>query len=409
MENRVSLLVKIAIGFFFGIIFGFIIAPILKDSYVLIHYVMPFIDLVGKIFLSLLTMLIVPLVFSSIVSGTASVEDARKIGRWGLKTLSLYLLTTVLAVAIGLVIANVIKPGTKIDIPHVDTAINEPVTASEFVLDMFTTNPIASMMNEHMLQIIIFGIFLGIACALAGKIGQKVSDFFEDFASVMYSLTHMIMSFAPYGVFALISTTAARYGLVILTPFAKVIAAVYIGCAAQAFIVYSGMVMLVCRRSPFWFFRGIQETAITGFVTRSSAATLPVNLAEVRKNLGVSMEISAFVLPLGATINMDGTAIYQTVCALFIARAFNIPVTFAMQLKMFVLVTLASVGTAGIPGAGLVMLTMVLTGIGLPLEGIALVAGIDVILNSARTCINVIGDAAVCAVIATSEGETLTA
>ncbi len=409
MENRVSLLVKIAIGFFFGIIFGFIIAPILKDSYVLINYVMPCIDLVGKIFLSLLTMLIVPLVFSSIVSGTASVEDARKIGRWGLKTLSLYLLTTVLAVAIGLVSANVIKPGTKIDIPHVDTAINEPVTASEFVLDMFTTNPIASMMNEHMLQIIIFGIFLGIACALAGKIGQKVSDFFEDFASVMYSLTHMIMSFAPYGVFALISTTAARYGLVILTPFAKVIAAVYIGCAAQAFIVYSGMVMLVCRRSPFWFFRGIQETAITGFVTRSSAATLPVNLAEVRKNLGVSMEISAFVLPLGATINMDGTAIYQTVCALFIARAFNIPVTFAMQLKMFVLVTLASVGTAGIPGAGLVMLTMVLTGIGLPLEGIALVAGIDVILNSARTCINVIGDAAVCAVIAKSEGETLTA
>ena len=409
MEDRMSLLMKISVGFFFGIIFGFIIAPILRDSYVLIHYVMPFIDLVGKIFLSLLTMLIVPLVFSSIVSGVASVEDARKIRRWGLKTIFLYLFTTLLAIAVGLVTANIIKPGTKIDMPHLDTAISNPVTASEFVLDMFPTNPIASMMNEHMLQIIVFGVFLGIACSFTGKIGQKVSNFFEDFASVMYSMTHMVMSFAPYGVFALISTTAARYGLIILTPFAKVIAAVYIGCAAQAFIVYSGMVMLLCRRSPFWFFRGIQETAITGFVTRSSAATLPINLADVRKNLGVSMEVSAFVLPLGATINMDGTAIYQTVCALFIARAFNIPVTLAMQLKVFVLVTLASVGTAGIPGAGLVMLTMVLTGMGLPLEGIALVAGIDVILNAARTCINVVGDAAVCAVVATSEGETLAA
>lgn len=206
----------------------------------------------------------------------------------------------------------------------------------------------------------------------------------------------------------MIAVTAAKFGISILAPFAKVIAAEYIGCILHAVIVYSGMVMIFCKRSPKWFFKGIQESAITAFVTRSSSGTLPVTLANVRENLGVSEGVSSFVLPLGATINMDGTALYQGVCALFVAQAFNIPMTLEMQIGIVVTATLASIGTAGVPGAGLIMLTMVLTSVGLPIEGIALVAGIDVVFDAARTCINVVGDTAVCAVVASTEGEELT-
>ena len=223
----------------------------------------------------------------------------------------------------------------------------------------------------------------------------------------MYAVTHMVMSVAPYGVFALIAVTAAKFGVAILAPFAKVIGAVYVACVLHALLVYSGMIGIVCKRSPVWFFKGIQEAAITAFVTRSSSGTLPVTLSNVRENLGISEGVSSFVLPLGATINMDGTALYQGVCALFVAQAFNIPLTLEMQIGIVATATLASIGTAGVPGAGLIMLTMVLTSVGLPIEGIALVAGIDVILDAARTCINVIGDTAVCAVVASTEGEEL--
>ena len=404
-----SLVWKISIGFFFGIIFGFIIAPIFRDSQVLSVYVMPFIDLIGKIFLSLLMMLTVLLVFSSLVAGVASLDDPKKLGRIGIKTLALFFITTEIAIVFGMIFGNLFKPGSKISIP---TNIDMPVSVnsmSEFFIELFPTNPIASMANADMLQIIVFATLIGAACIVAGEVGKKIAGFFDDFSLVMYSLTYIVMRFAPFGVFALISVTAARYGLTILAPFTKVIAAVYIGCIVHAVIVYSLMMILFCRRSPKWFFKNVRDIAITGFVTRSSLATLPFALAEVRNKLGVSEKITSFVLPLGVTINMDGTALYQTVCTLFVARAFNIPVTFAMQLEIFFFATLASIGTAGIPGAGLVMLTMLLRSVGLPLEGIALVAGIDVILNAARTCVNIVGNAAVCAVVAVSEGETLTA
>lgn len=408
MKKRISLLWKISIGFALGIIFGFAIGPVVPASPVLSEYVIPFVDLIGKIFLRLLMMLIVPLVFSSLVAGAASVGDVHKLGRIGIKTLILYLITTAVAIVIGLACGNMFQAGTGMNIPAgLQATAREGKPLFDVILDIFPTNPIASMVNANMLQIIIFALFFGIACILAGEKGKKISDFFENIAEVMYSVTRMVMSFAPYGVFALIAVTAARFGLAILAPFAKVIAAVYIGCIVHALIVYSGMVIAFCKRSPFWYFKGIQEAAITAFVTRSSSGSLPVTLANVRENLGVSEGVSSFVLPLGATINMDGTALYQGVCALFVAQAFNIPLTLEMQIGIVVTATLASVGTAGVPGAGLIMLTMVLTSVGLPIEGIALVAGIDVILDAARTCLNVIGDTAVCAVVASSEGENL--
>ncbi len=407
-KNKISLLWKISIGFIFGIIFGFLIGPVVPNTPILNNYVMPFIDLIGKIFLRLLMMLIVPLVFSSLVAGAASVGDIHKLGRIGIKTLALYLITTAVAIVIGLAFGNIIQPGVGMNIPAgLQANAREAKPFLDVILDIFPTNPIASMVNANMLQIIIFALFFGIACIMAGERGKKISEFFENVAEVMYSVTHMVMSFAPYGVFALISITAAKFGVSILAPFAKVILGVFLGCIIHALIIYSGMVVLFCKKSPLWFFKGIQEAAITSFVTRSSSGTLPVTLANVRENLGVSEGVSSFVLPLGATINMDGTALYQGVCALFVAQAFNIPLTLEMQIGIVATATLASIGTAGVPGAGLIMLTMVLTSVGLPIEGIALVAGIDVILDAARTCLNVTGDTAVCAVVAVSEGEIL--
>ena len=407
-KKRVSLLLKISIGFIIGIIFGFAIGSIVPSSPVLAVYIMPFIELIGKIFLRLLMMLIVPLVFSSLVAGAASIGDIHKIGRIGVKTLSLYLITTAVAIVLGLACGNLFQPGVGINIPgNLSVTTRESKNIVDVILEIFPNNPIAAMANANMLQVIVFALFFGVACIMAGERGKKISDFFANVANVMYQVFHVVMGFAPYGVFALITTTAAKFGIAILAPFAKVIAAVYIGCIVHAVVVYSGMIAMFCKRSPFWYFRGVREAGITAFVTRSSSGTLPVTLSNVHENLGVSEGISSFVLPLGATINMDGTALYQGVCALFVAQAFNFPLTFSMQLGIVATATLASVGTAGVPGAGLIMLTLVLTSVGLPIEGIALVAGIDVILDAARTCLNVVGDTAVCAVVASSEGDEL--
>ena len=406
--KKISLLWKISIGFILGIIFGFAIGPVVVSSPALSNYVMPFIDLVGKIFLRMLMMLIVPLVFSSLVAGAASVGDIHKLGRIGVKTLVLYLITTAVAIVIGLACGNLFQAGAGMNIPgNLQATAREAKPLVDVILDIFPTNPIAAMVNANMLQIIVFALFFGVACIMAGERGKRVSDFFENVAEVMYSVTNIVMGFAPYGVFALITVTAAKFGIAILAPFAKVIAAVFIGCIIHALLIYSGMIIMFCKKSPAWYFKGIQEAAITAFVTRSSSGTLPVTLANVRENLGVSEGVSSFVLPLGATINMDGTALYQGVCALFVAQAFSVPLTLSMQLGIVLTATLASIGTAGVPGAGLIMLTMVLTSVGLPIEGIALVAGIDVILDAARTCLNVMGDTAVCAVVASSEGESL--
>ncbi|MDR1979222.1 MAG: dicarboxylate/amino acid:cation symporter [Synergistaceae bacterium] len=406
-NKKVSLLWKISIGFVLGIAFGFVAGPMVAENAILGGYVMPFLDAVGKIFLTLLKMLIVPLVFSSIVVGAASVGDPKTLGRIGVKTLVLYLVTTAVAIVIGLALGNIIQPGVGMNISGVTA---EPAAAKPLLdvfLDIFPSNPIDSLVKANMLQIIVFALFFGVASLYAGEKGKRIVGAFESVAEVMYSMTHMIMRLAPYGVFSLIAVTASKYGLSILAPFAKVIAAVYLGCVLHALIVYSGLIAVFCKRSPLWYFKGVQEASITAFVTRSSSGTLPITIANVQENLGVSEKISSFVLPLGATINMDGTALYQGVCALFVAQAFGMELGLNAQIGIIVTATLASIGTAGVPGAGLIMLTLVLTGVGLPIEGIGLVAGIDAVLDAIRTCVNVTGDTAVCAAVAASEGEKL--
>ena len=406
--RKTPMLIKIAAGFFVGMLFGFIAAPIQPYSEILNDYIMPLLELVGLVFLRLFAIIILPLVFSSLVTGIASIGDTRRLGRIAVKTITLFILTTIIAAATGMLCADVIEPGTSIDIPADINEYSSTPNSIITLMDILPNNPIISAIHANVLYIIIIALLTGTACIFMGNTGRKITSFFEKVSAVMYKITNIVMIFAPLGIFALSATAAADFGLRIITPFAKIIGAVYMGCFLHAGIVYSLMIVIFCKRSPMWFFRGIEEAAAAAFITRSSSITLPMTMESVHKNLGVSESVSSFVLPLGATTNMDGTAIYQAICAMFIARAFNVPITAGLQVNIFLAVIIASIGTVGIPSAGMIMLTMVLSSAGLPVEGVGLLAGIDVVLGAARTSLNVIGDAAVCAVIASSEGENLT-
>ena len=407
--GRTPMLIKMSVGFFLGIIFGLIAAPMMPYYPALGNNVIPFLGLAGTIFLRILTVIIVPLVFSSLIVSVASTGDTRKVGRVGIKTVALFLITTIIAAGIGILSVNIFKPGTSINIP---AAINgysgKTLPTQDLFLNLFPENFMTSLFHINMLHLIITAVVIGLACILFGDSSKKFIHFFKKVTYIMQNVTYHVMIFAPLGVFALAATAAEDFGLTLIAPFAKIIAAVFLGSIVHALAVYSPMIILFCKKSPKWFFNGVREAAITGFATRSSAVTLPVTFADVRENLGVSDEVSSFVLPLGATINMDGTAIYQVVCAMFVARSFNVPVTFWLQMSIFTAAVIASIGTAGVPSGGMIMLTMVLTSAGLPVEAVGLVAGIDVVLGPARTCLNVIGDCAVCVSVAASEGEDLT-
>jgi Na+/H+-dicarboxylate symporter len=267
------------------------------------------------------------------------------------------------------------------------------------------TNPIEAMATGNILQIIAFALLLGIAISLTGALGKPIKDLFDAGAEVIYNLTHIVILFAPYGVFALMAWVAGSYGLDVLLPLMKVIVAVYVACIIHVVLVYGGAVFLLAKLNPWYYFKGIVEAQLVAFTTTSSSGTLPVTLQCAQQNLGVSRGVSSFVLPLGATINMDGTAIYQGVCALFVAQAYGVDLTVGNYITIIITATLASIGTAGVPGAGLIMLSLVLTSVGLPLEGVAIIAGIDRILDMARTTVNVTGDAMVALLVAKSEGE----
>lgn len=404
--KKIPLIWKIAIGFVLGLIAGLVVAPHADSVPFITTFFLPFCDLLGKIFLALLKMLIVPLVFSSLVVGAASIGDPKTLGRIGVKTVAIYMLTTLFAVTLGLVIANLVHPGFGLSIAGAAAEAKEAQAIADVLINIFPANPLQALVNGSMLQIIVFALFLGVAAAILGDKAKPFVAFNDALAEIMYKVTEFVMATAPYGVFGLITLTAAKYGVSVLAPFAKVIFCVYLGCALQAIVVYSGLIAIFVHRTPAWFFGGVKEAMLTAYVTRSSSATLPVSNKNVQ-TLGVSEKVASFVLPLGATINMDGTAIYQGVCALFIAEAFGIPLSLTTQIGIILTATLASIGTAGVPGAGLIMLSMVLAYAGLPIEGLGLVAGIEVILDMARTCINVTGDMCTACVVAKTEGETL--
>lgn len=362
---------------------------------------------IGTMFVNAIKMLIVPLIFVSLVVGMMSMQDLGKMGRVGLKTVVLYLFTTAIAITIGLGLGIVLQPGAGIDMSAAASAVETEAAPSviQIIVDLIPTNPIAAAVDGNVLQIIVFAILFGIAINLAGEKATPVRVFFESLSEVIYKLTAIIIAFAPYGVFALMVWVAGTYGIDMLLPLGKVIFAVYLGCVIHALLVYGGMIKLLARLNPVRFFQGVFEPAMVAFTSTSSSGTLAVSMTAAEKNLGVSRGISSFVLPLGATINMDGTALYQGVCALFVAQAFGIDMSGTDYLTIILTATLASIGTAGVPGAGVIMLSLVLASVGLPLEGVAVIAGIDRILDMARTALNVTGDCAVAVVVAKSEGE----
>ncbi|WP_238988847.1 dicarboxylate/amino acid:cation symporter [Calorimonas adulescens] len=398
-KKRISLTTRIFIGLILGIIVGifFMRAPNIATT-----YIQPF----GTLFLNLIKMIIVPLVLSSLVVGAASVGDVAKLGRIGIKTIVYFLVTTAFAVLIGLLLGNIFQPGIGLSLPTgTEVRPGEVPSIVTTLLNIVPTNAVDAMVKANMLQIIVFAIFLGIGITLAGEKGKPLYEVFDSLAEVMYKITAIIMEYAPIGIFALMVPVVATNGPAVLIPLLKVILAVYAGCIIHAVIVYGFSVQVFARMNPIHFFRGISEAAMVAFTTCSSSGTLPVTMRNTEDNLGVSRSITSFVLPLGATINMDGTALYQGVCALFVAQVYGIELSIAQQITIILSATLASIGTAGVPGAGFIMLTMVLQSVGLPLEASALIAGIDRILDMIRTCINIIGDASCSVVVAATEGE----
>ncbi|WP_240548735.1 dicarboxylate/amino acid:cation symporter [Cobetia sp. 4B] len=360
----------------------------------------------GDLFIRGIKMLIVPLVFISLVTGVASLNNLSKIGRLSVKTLVLYLGMTAVAITIGLGLATVFQPGVGIDLGSAaNVEVREAPTAVDTLLGLVPTNAVEAFAKGNVLQIIVFAILFGLSITLVGEKARPVRVFFESAAEIIYRMTSIIIAFTPYGVFALMTWVAGTYGLAMLAPLAKVIGIVYLGCFVHAIVVYGGMLRFLARLNPLRYFQGSVEPIMLAFTSTSSSGTLPVTMMAAEQNLGVKRGVSSFVLPLGATINMDGTALYQGVCALFIAQAYGVDLGMTEYVTIIMTATLGSIGTAGVPGAGLIMLSLVLTSVGLPLEGVAIIAGIDRVLDMARTGLNVAGDCAVSCLVAKSEGE----
>ena len=396
MNLSTKILIGLGLGVLAGLGLGSEGVPLAKT------WIAPF----GAIFLNLIKMIIVPLVFASLIVGVCGLGDVKKIGRIGTKTLAYYLGTTAFAIFLGLVLGTVLNPGLGLTMPgaEVKAAAKAAPPIMQVIVDIFPSNPMDAMLKANMLQIIVFALFVGGGIAVVGERAQTVFNFFDGLAETCYAIVNMIMKIAPLGVFALIAPVVAANGPSVLLPLLKVVISVYLGCLLHAVFVYGAMLKFIGKYSPFAFFKNLLPAQLVAFSTCSSSATLPVNMECVQK-MGVSKEISSFVLPLGATVNMDGTALYQGVCALFVAQIYGIDLTSAQMMTIILTGTLASIGTAGVPGAGLIMLTMVLQSVGLPLEGVALVAGIDRVLDMPRTTVNITGDAVVAYIIEKGEAD----
>ncbi len=361
---------------------------------------------VGTIFINFIKMMIVPVVFCSLIVGVTSLgNDGKKLGRISAKTICLYLVTTAVAIVLGFAVAGIIQPGQGLDIAgKVAPKVKEAPTFMNVLVNMVPTNPFASMVNAAILPIIIFALFVGAGITQVDeKRANVLITFFDAAAEVCYKIIAMIMTIAPVGVFALLLPVVCKNGPKVLLPLLSVILAVAIGCALQCILVYAPLASVLGGLNPLKFFSGMSEAMMLAFTTCSSAAALPVNMKNCQEKLGLSRQVTSFVLPLGCTINMDGTALYMGVCSLFVANAFGVNLTSSDMIMIVLTGTLASIGTAGVPGAGLIMLAMVLQAVQLPMEGLALVAGIDRVLDMFRTCVNITGDGAVCSVVDKSE------
>ncbi len=399
-----NILGAMVLGLILGIVLN--VFDLQKNAFVNAHILNGALGVVGDIFIRSLKLLVVPLVFVSLVCGTAAMDDVRKLGKIGLKTVGLYLLTTCIAISIAMALAFIFKPGVGITPSGAeDYVAKEAPTIWQVITDMFPTNPVSAMAEGNMLQIIVFAILFGLAMVVSGKAGQRVLDLFTDLNEIVLNLVMVLMLIAPFGVFAKITIVFAEQGTAAILELGKYFMLVILALLIHAVIVYPVLLKAMSGLSPVQFLRNFYKVQIFAFSTASSNATLPITLETTEKKLGVQNSVASFTIPLGATINMDGTAIMQGVATVFIAQLSGIDLSLSQILMVVVTATLASIGTAGVPGVGLVMLAMVLNQVGLPVEKISLIVGIDRVLDMLRTAVNVTGDAAVTCIVAKSEGQ----
>ena len=404
MGLSTKIFMALIVGALLGVgIHYFMPAGYLRDTIIIegVFYV------VGQGFIRLMQMLVVPLVFCSLICGSMAIGDTETLGKVGIKTVLFYLFTTAVAVVIALATAYVINPGIGLDMDAVQTSeVTATATDTSLVdtlLNIIPKNPVSSMASGDMLPIIVFALFVGIMLAKLGSKASTVANFFSEFNDVMMEMTMAVMKIAPIGVFCLIARTFANLGFSAFKPMIKYMGSVTIALFIQCFVIYQILLFVFTRLNPMKFIKKFAPVMGFAFSTATSNATIPMSIDTLHKKMGVSKQISSFTIPLGATVNMDGTSIMQGVAVVFIAQAYGIDLTPANLATVVVTATLASIGTAGVPSVGLVTLSMVLTSVGLPVEGIALIMGIDRILDMMRTAVNITGDAVCTTIIAEQE------
>jgi Na+/H+-dicarboxylate symporter len=417
-KKQASLTARIVTGMIAGILTGTILQSLMPDGsdFVIPLYLFDFsvrgflvdgvFEVIGQVFISSLQMLVVPLVFVSLICGTCSLKDTTKLGRIGGKSIGLYLLTTAIAISFAMGLALLVSPGEGVNMTAGTTFTSrEAPSLAQTLIQMFPSNPFASFAQGNMLQVIIFALLFGIAIALSGKPGERVAALFEDMSVVVMRLVTILMNIAPYGVFCLLAGLFTDVSLSTFGNLLEYFFVVLFALLLHAFITYPVLLKLFTGLNPIIFLKKMRDTAIFAFSTSSSNATLPITLETTTKKMGVKNSIASFTVPLGATINMDGTAIMQGVATVFIAQVFSQDLTLTDYLMVILTATLASIGTAGVPGVGLIMLAMVLEQVGLPVEGIALIIGVDRLLDMTRTAVNVTGDSMVTVIVGKSEDQ----
>ena len=403
-KKKLSLTSKIFIGLIAGVICGVIFNLFVPASYVRDTIIIDGICyVIGNGFIKLMKMLVVPLVFCSLVCGASAIGDTKTLGKVGGKTIAFYLATTAIAVTVAISVATLIKPGIGLNMNLIEAenvTVAEKTSAVDTLLDIIPDNPFSSLANGNMLQVIVFALIVGILLAKMGERAELVANFFSQFNDLMMEMTNLVMSFAPIGVFFMLTRTFANLGFDAFIPLLKYMGSVVLGLGVQCFVVYMILLFVFTRLNPFKFIKKFFPVMAFAFSTSTSNATIPLNIETLEEKIGVSRKVSSFTIPLGATINMDGTSIMQGVAVVFAAQAYGINLGISGYLTVIATATLASIGTAGIQSVGLVTLTMVFSAVGLPVEAITLIMGIDRILDMLRTAVNVTGDAVCTTVVA---------
>jgi len=408
--KKMTLTTKILISLVAGIIAGLLLFSLKDIPFVEDYIIGFFLKLGGSVFIRAIKMLVVPLVFISLTVGSSAMGDVRKLGRIGIKTLSFYLFTTAIAITIALLLANIVNPGSGLIIDNmakVGTSTSQPKPFVDVLINIIPSNPISAMANGNMLQIIAFALLTGAGITILGDKVSKVKDLFDQANDLILEMVNLVMMMAPLGVFCLIATTFASLGYTAMLPLLKYILTTLAALLIHVLITYQGLLVGIVKMNPIVFIKKFFPAISVAFSTSSSGATIPVTLETVQEEFGVSKSTSSFTIPLGASINMDGTAIMQGVAVVFIASVYGVNLSMGDYITVILTATLASIGTAGVPGAGAIMLSMVLAQVGLPIEGIALIMGVDRIIDMNRTAVNVTGDAVCTLIIAKTEGEEL--